>query len=224
MQSNVALLAKKAINAALKADWQKAVELNTEILDKKPKDIDAKLRLGRAYIQLKKHKKAKRLFSQVLKLDPINQVAKRNLENIENKKVDSNNNSKFDPKSVIMEPGTTTEISFEISAKKYDESDFSPGEEVFIKTKKKSIDFYKQNKKKVMIGTLDAPDIVKKFNLACDKKSKLTARFVKGKGKIINLLIKCSTPIFRSEKQDVRPYLKKGSIEEPELEIESHAT
>ena len=40
-----------------------------------------------------------------------------------------------------------------------------------------------------------------------------------GRGKIIKLIIKSTIPIFRSERQDVKPYIKKGSIDEPELEM-----
>ena len=36
----------------------------------------------------------------------------------------------------------------------------------------------------------------------------------------IYILIKCGLPIFKADKIDVRPYLKKGTIEEPEIEME----
>jgi len=53
---------------------------------------------------------------------------------------------------------------------------------------------------------------------------KLEGRFVvsyiKGKDKTIVVLIKTSVPVFKSDKQDVRPYIKKGSLDEPDIDGE----
>ena len=34
------------------------------------------------------------------------------------------------------------------------------------------------------------------------------------------VLIKASAPIFKPDKVEIRPYLRKGTIEEPEMDIE----
>ena len=60
-------------------------------------------------------------------------------------------------------------------------------------------------------------DIVKKYAqayskiLAKKKKFNVTAIFVNGKGKNGKLLLQSNAPIFKGSKQDIKPYMKKGS-------------
>ena len=46
------------------------------------------------------------------------------------------------------------------------------------------------------------------------------ASFIKGVDREAEILIKCTIPVFKSEKQDVRPYIKKGSLDEGDMEEE----
>jgi tetratricopeptide (TPR) repeat protein len=221
MQLSLALLAKKAIDAALKFDWDTAVETNQKMLEKDPKNIDAKIRLGRAFIQSKQFNKAKKIFKEVLKTDPINQVALRNMELANKHKTETKCQTFVDTKSLLKEPGTTAELRANISAKGITSNDFFAGECLILKVKKKSVDIYKMKKNaKLMVGTIDNEDIVQKANSTLARDGNIAAFFVKGKEKMITLLVKSTLPVFRSEKQDVRPYIKKGSLEEPELEME----
>ena len=73
-------LSQKAINSALTGNWEKAIEVNTQILRKIPDDIDALNRLARAYVETGDVKKAKDTASKVLKLDPFNTIAKKSLD------------------------------------------------------------------------------------------------------------------------------------------------
>jgi hypothetical protein len=75
-------LAPKAINAALKNNWQQAIEINGIILESDTKNTDALNRLAFAYLQLGNAKKAKIHYQQVTKLDPYNEIAKKNLARI----------------------------------------------------------------------------------------------------------------------------------------------
>jgi hypothetical protein len=45
--------------------------------------------------------------------------------------------------------------------------------------------------------------------------------FIRWKEKEITVLIKSSIPVFKPDKVEIRPYLRRGTIEEPELEIET---
>ena len=36
----------------------------------------------------------------------------------------------------------------------------------------------------------------------------------------MGVLIKASAPLFKPDKIDIRPYLRKGTIEEPEMDME----
>ena len=59
----VRAFADQAVAAALDADWPRAVELNTKILEAAPDDIEARTRLGRAQIEQGKLEEAKVSFA-----------------------------------------------------------------------------------------------------------------------------------------------------------------
>lgn len=225
MQPNVTALAKKAINAALNGNWNTAIQINEEILSKNPTDIDAKLRLGRAFIQTKQTQKAKKMFSEVLKLDPINQVAKKNLGLISKKISGGGENNQQSARSLIKEPGTSQEVAINLSHSRITAEDFSPGDPLTLRINKKSVSIYKTEGKKVtLISAIKENSLVRKINVVKSKKGLIKANFIRGTGKKAYILFKCTIPVFKSEKQDVRPYLKKGSINEPDLEITDNIT
>jgi len=73
----VRALADQAVGAALDADWTRAVDLNAKILEAAPDDIEARNRIGRAYIEQGKLEEAKASFAEVLKAEPYNSIAIR---------------------------------------------------------------------------------------------------------------------------------------------------
>lgn len=101
-------LTQLAIEAALKNQWQKAVALNLKILKIEPKNNEALSRLAKAYFELGNLEKASYYYKKVIKNEPYNQVAKKYLKLIKNKKSKINNNAKrviLDPNFFIEEPG-----------------------------------------------------------------------------------------------------------------------
>src|ERR671935_989094 len=73
----VRALADQAVAAALEADWARAVDLNQKIIEAAPDDVEARNRLGRAYIEQGKIDEAKASFAEVLKAEPYNSIALR---------------------------------------------------------------------------------------------------------------------------------------------------
>src|SRR5438132_13794170 len=73
----VRALADQAVAAALDADWPRAVELNSKILETVPDDIEGRNRLGRAFIEQGKLEEAKAAFAEVLKAEPDTPIAIR---------------------------------------------------------------------------------------------------------------------------------------------------
>jgi hypothetical protein len=73
---------KGAIDLAMQARWQEAVEVNKEIIGSFPEDVDAFNRLGRAYMELGKFPQAKEAYGQSVKLDRYNAIANRNLRRL----------------------------------------------------------------------------------------------------------------------------------------------
>lgn len=220
MQISLAVLNKKAIDAALKANWESALEINNKILEVYPANIEAKIRLGRALIQTRKFDKAKRIFKEVLKIDPINSVALKNLEIAKKGRLESKTPHNIDTKSLLIEPGTTREVMMDIAAKGVTANDFYPGEQLLLKIKKREINVYKVKKDTtVLIGAITNEEIVQKLNSIIEKSGKVQASFARGREKHTTILIKASLAIFRSERQDIRPYIKKG-IDDQDMELE----
>jgi hypothetical protein len=73
---------RDAIGLAMQARWQEAVEVNKEIIESFPEDVDTFNRLGRAYMELGDYSQAKEAYGRSVKLDPYNAIASRNLRRL----------------------------------------------------------------------------------------------------------------------------------------------
>lgn len=73
---------RDAINLAMQAHWQEAVDVNKEIIESFPADVDTFNRLGRAYMELGDYAQAKEAYSRSVMLDPYNAIAARNLRRL----------------------------------------------------------------------------------------------------------------------------------------------
>ncbi|MBT6401731.1 tetratricopeptide repeat protein [candidate division WWE3 bacterium] len=208
-------LEKSAVAAALKQDWKLSIELNLKLLDTTPEDKKAKMRLGRAYLQTNDFAKAQKMFKAVLKADPVNSIAKKNLELAKSKKKDKGNGN-IDTSRLIKEPGTTTMEIIELSAKNLTFEDFEPREELGIKVNKASANVLQKNK---VVGKIITPDLVKRLNLAKSKRATLRVSFYNGKANTIKIIIKSDIAVFKAERQELKPYMKKGTIDEPPVEM-----
>ncbi|MFZ5425244.1 MAG: tetratricopeptide repeat protein [Patescibacteria group bacterium] len=212
MKSNAHALGKKAIKAALNKDWKAAVELNLEVLEEAPKDIPAKIRLGRAYLELKEFAKAKKLFKEVLESDPINSVAKKNYELAKSKTVVKD--AIIDKKSLIREPGTTDVVWMEIIAPRITANNFKPKEMLNFRINKNTVTILKEHSKSgetdIHVGNIEK-DYAARLKKAKDKEAEITIQFIEGNDKQIKLELTSTEPVFRAEKQEVRPYFKQDN-------------
>lgn len=218
MRANIPLLEKKAIKLALKEKWEDVVKINNQILEEDPKNIKAKIILGRAYLQTRRFKEAQNLFKEVLKQDPINKVALKNFDLAKKRKARNSPFVKNNGTSLIKEPGTTVEVKTKIIASGVSANIFSYGQEFRVKilnTKAKVI----YNGK--ALCEIDDKSVVKSLNIAKRKGTEILCVFIKGELKNVSMLLISSTPVFKGDKQEIKPYMKKGSIDEPKIEIES---
>ncbi len=76
-------LGEEARKAAFEGNWEQAVTLNLQIIDRFQKDAEAFNRLGRAQIALGKLDDARDIYSKSLRADPANLIARRNLQRLE---------------------------------------------------------------------------------------------------------------------------------------------
>jgi len=70
---------EKAIQLAAQNRWQEAVEVNRQILDAFPNDVDAHNRLGKALMELGAYAEARDAYGGAAQLDPSNTIASKNL-------------------------------------------------------------------------------------------------------------------------------------------------
>lgn len=76
-------IVEEARRAALEGRWNEAIELNQKLIERSPKDAEAYNRLGRALMASKHYGPAIDAFSNALRSDPANMIARRNLQRLE---------------------------------------------------------------------------------------------------------------------------------------------
>lgn len=76
-------LTAEAQASALAGNWEHAITLNDQMLERFPRDPEALNRKGRALIELRQLTAAREAYSEALKADPANMIARRNLQRLE---------------------------------------------------------------------------------------------------------------------------------------------
>lgn len=104
-------LPERAIAAALRGDWEKAIELNKQILIQSKNDTDALNRLARAYAETGQFSLAIKTAKQAIKIDPLNSIARRCIHKWINGKGKPKKTSICKPVTFLEEPGKTKVIS-----------------------------------------------------------------------------------------------------------------
>lgn len=129
--------ADQAVQAALEADWTKAVELNTAILEKNAEDLEARNRLGRALLETGKLEEAKAAYTEVIKAEPNNPIALRNVARlntlIEHKTKTNATKSKTQPRLFIEDMGKTGILRLINPAPPQVVAKYSPGAEAELR-------------------------------------------------------------------------------------------
>lgn len=76
-------LNQEALQASLESRWEDALKINDEYLSRFPRSAEALNRKGRAFIELRRLNEARDAYSEALKADPANMIARRNLQRLE---------------------------------------------------------------------------------------------------------------------------------------------
>jgi tetratricopeptide (TPR) repeat protein len=125
--------AEQATAAALEADWPRAAELNQKLVEAAPEDVDARNRLGRAYIELGRLDEAKACFVEVLKIEPYNSIALRNQIRVaalqEHKTKPNVTTTRTQPRLFIEDMGKTGILRLINPAPQHVLAKYSPGAE-----------------------------------------------------------------------------------------------
>ncbi len=102
---------EQAIQLALESRWKEAAALNRALISLFPSDVDAYNRLGKALMEMGEYDEARVAYQRALELEPLNTIARKNLERLEVRAkaaaaVTQNDNSKkIDPSLFIAETG-----------------------------------------------------------------------------------------------------------------------
>ena len=75
--------AEQAVNLAMQSRWTEAAELNQQIIEASPKDLEAHNRLGKALMELARFDEAREAYNHALRLDPTNTIAQKNLQRLD---------------------------------------------------------------------------------------------------------------------------------------------
>jgi len=101
---------KLAVGSAMKSDWSSAIQINSEIIEKFPWDLESYNRLGKAYSERGRNKKALQAFECALVISPNSPIAKKNMKRLEKTttaKTKKAGSSSTSDRSFIEETGRT---------------------------------------------------------------------------------------------------------------------
>src|SRR3990167_10834058 len=148
--NDVDFLEQNAVDAAINAHWQIAIDYNKKISRLDKKNLGAQLRLGYAYIQLHKLKEAKTAYKKVLRLQKGNQIAEENLERIKilelrGAKKPPKKPVKLDPNLFLELPGKTKSSTLVNLGQKNALANLATGQQVELKTKKRKMEIRTEN-------------------------------------------------------------------------------
>lgn len=136
-------LHKQAINAAITCNWQTAIDLNQKILETEPQNTEVLNRLAKAFFETGSYSQAKKVYTQVLEIDPYNTIAEKNLKKAASLKKDGlvpgSASMTLSPSMFLEEPGVTTLVNLVKIAEPQKLLKLSPGTVVNLVPKKRGV-------------------------------------------------------------------------------------
>lgn len=132
-----------AITAALDQKWEDAIKINSTLLKSQKNNVSILNRLGYAYLQNGNITLAKTTFNKVIKIDPYNQIASKNLKkltNVKQKDMRGAVKNTMTPMSFLEEPGKTKIVECIHVAPVQALSATCPGEEVTLKARNHTVE------------------------------------------------------------------------------------
>lgn len=137
------VLHKRAIDAAISCNWQNAILLNQQILEKEPSNTEVLNRLAKAHFETGSYSQARKIYNQVLEIDPYNTIAQKNLKKVASLKKDGINltsqSMSLSPSMFLEEPGVTALVNLVKVAEPQKLLKLSPGTVVNLVPKKRSV-------------------------------------------------------------------------------------
>jgi len=129
-----------AISLAMARRWREAISVNKPIINNFPNDVNAYNRLGRAHMELGEYAQAKEAYQRTLEFDPVNTIAKKNLQRLSqlgkrlaNPKATPADDTAVEPRTFIEEVGKTGINRLQHLAQPEKIARMVPGDKVHLK-------------------------------------------------------------------------------------------
>lgn len=135
------LRSERAIQLAMQNKWQEAADLNRQILEHFPDDVDTLNRLGKALMELGQYAESRDQYARATKADPSNGIAAKNLvrltrladEAAESPMTVVPQAQRFDPSVFIEESGKTAVTDLVDRARFHDIATLTAGDRLTLK-------------------------------------------------------------------------------------------
>jgi len=147
---------KEAIDLAMQGRWTEAIDVNSEIIENYPDDVDASNRLGRAFMETGQYSKAREAYGRAVELDPYNAIANRNLRRLndlqdsDEAEVDAEG---VEPHQFIEEIGKAGVVTLFDLAPKETRARMVAGDKVYLKVDGSYLNV--ENSRSVYMGKVD---------------------------------------------------------------------
>lgn len=103
---------EQAVNMAMQSRWTEAAELNRQLIDTYPKEVEAYNRLGKALMELGNYEEARESYNHALRIEPTNTIALKNAQRLETLQAEAVDavvpSGPVDPSLFITETGRST--------------------------------------------------------------------------------------------------------------------
>ena len=124
---------KIAVDSAMRSDWNKAIKINSDIIDRFPWELEPYNRLGKALSEKGQNKKAIQAFQCALFISPNSPIAKKNINRLEKTSVLKASMAvsvTISGRSFIEETGRTGVTKLVIIPRNFDVTDLIAGHSV----------------------------------------------------------------------------------------------
>ncbi len=181
---------KEAIDMAMQARWNEAVDINTQLLELFPGDVDSYNRLGRAYLELGKYAKAREAYQKAQGIDPYNAIAARNLRrlnDLSDADTDEVETDRVEPQHFIEEIGKAGVVGLYDLAAKEGRAKIVAGDRVTLKVEGHELAVY--SSRGVFTGKVDQKYAQRLVRLIVGG-NQYTASVVKSSAEAVTIIIR----------------------------------
>jgi tetratricopeptide (TPR) repeat protein len=219
---------EKAIQLAVQNRWQEAVDVNRQLLELFPNDVDTYNRLGKALMELGSYAEARDAYAEAARLDPSNTIASKNLARLSKLAEEASGPgpapppAPVDPRLFIEESGKTAVTSLVDVAPFEAIAALTAGDKVELQVEEGVVRVISPTGQ--VVGQLE-PKIAQRVIRLTEMGNRYTAAITSIDESHVRIIIReasrhpsmGSRPSFPTQAPEIRPYTK-DSVFRPDLD------